>query len=186
MTQEDATTEPDKINLREFLDSDEPLTLSEAVALSKKAIRCLVDLHSNGRTLKFLDPERIYVHSNGTLSIEPSASLSEFKIDEAGQTTLPIDFLAPEIIEKSLSDVSSDIYSIAALTYHLVTGSIPGKGETVNQTVKNILKGSFTPVSKLSSDCPQVLNDAIMKSLAKDPSTRHKSALEFLKIVDQF
>ncbi len=180
MTQEDAITEPNKINVRDFLDSDDLLTPSEAFTIIKKALLCLIEVHSSGNLLKNLDPEKIYIHSDGSVSIDSNSLIVDFKIDDLGKTTGLVDYTSPEYLEKGTASVTSDIYSFGAMAYHLVSGKIPDLGESAMETVKNRMRSTPKPLTEKIKDFPSDLSKIIMKALDKKPENRYQSATQIL------
>jgi eukaryotic-like serine/threonine-protein kinase len=88
-------------------------------------------------------------------------------------------YMAPEQVRGKPVDVRTDIYSLGALAYHLVTGRPPFSGE--NAIAVGFAHLSETPDAPrvLRRDCPAALDAAIMAALAKNPADRPASAKLF-------
>jgi serine/threonine-protein kinase len=88
-------------------------------------------------------------------------------------------YMAPEQVRGKPVDARSDIYSLGALAYHLVTGRPPFAGD--NAIAIGFAHLSETPPrpKELRKDCPDALDAAIMAALAKSPDERPSSAKLF-------
>jgi calcium-dependent protein kinase len=79
--------------------------------------------------------------------------------------------MAPEVLKGDYNE-KCDIWSIGAITYYLITGTEPFKGDTNNQIFSRIL---FTEPDYSASkfrNTSQILIDFLKKCFLKDPSTR--------------
>ncbi len=84
-------------------------------------------------------------------------------------------YMSPEQVRGRRVDAASDIYSLGALAYHLVTGRPPFSGE--NAIAVGFAHLSEVPVRprQLRTDVPIELDAAIMNALAKEPAERPRS-----------
>ncbi len=91
-------------------------------------------------------------------------------------------YMAPEQVRGKSVDARSDIYSLGALAYHLVTGRPPFAGD--NAIAIGFAHLSETPVHPrdLRRDCPPALDAAIIAALAKAPENRPASAKAFIEL----
>jgi eukaryotic-like serine/threonine-protein kinase len=60
--------------------------------------------------------------------------------------------------------------------YELLTGRLPYEFDSLVDLVEKQARGSITPVSELSPEVPQHVEDAVMRSLARNPAYRPASA----------
>jgi serine/threonine-protein kinase len=88
-------------------------------------------------------------------------------------------YMAPEQVRGRPVDARTDIYSLGALAYHLVTGRPPFSGD--NAIAIGFAHLTETPPrpNELRKDCPAALDSAIMSALAKGPDERPASARTF-------
>jgi hypothetical protein len=86
-------------------------------------------------------------------------------------------YMSPEQVRGRHVDAASDVYSLGALAYHLVTARPPFSGE--NAIAIGFAHLSELPVSprQIRGDVPPELDAAIMGALAKEPSERPRSAV---------
>jgi len=87
-------------------------------------------------------------------------------------------YMSPEQVRGRRVDAASDIYSLGALAYHLVTGRPPFSGENAIAVGFAHLSELPAPPRQLRPDVPVELDAAIMGALAKEPSDRPRSAAE--------
>jgi serine/threonine protein kinase len=85
-------------------------------------------------------------------------------------------YLSPEQAIGSAVDTRTDVFSIGALTYQMVTGQNPFIGPTAAATVMNVIQGKFTPASKVNPAAPAELDAILARALAPDLAQRQQSA----------
>jgi serine/threonine-protein kinase len=91
-------------------------------------------------------------------------------------------YMAPEQVRGKPVDARSDIYSLGALAYHLVTGRPPFSGDNAIAIGFAHVSETPTPPRELRKDCPPALDAAIVAALAKEPSARPASAKAFFAL----
>jgi serine/threonine protein kinase len=72
--------------------------------------------------------------------------------------------------------IHSDVYSLGALFYHLLTGRPPFMAETVHETLYQVLHADPKPPRALNPTVPHDLEVITLKCLRKDPGDRYASA----------
>ncbi len=76
-------------------------------------------------------------------------------------------------------DARSDIYSLGAVTYEMLTGDPPFAGSSVQAIVAKVLSEKPTPVRTLRDTVPPSVEHAVLTALAKLPADRFASAADF-------
>jgi serine/threonine protein kinase len=89
-------------------------------------------------------------------------------------------YVPPEICRGEKADFRSDIYSLGATFYHVLTGHWLFPGETPITVMIKQLKEDPVSLRELRPDLPLRLSALVMKMLWKDPSSRCQSAQEVL------
>lgn len=87
-------------------------------------------------------------------------------------------YISPEQLTGAPTDVRSDIYSLGATFYHLVTGRFPYLGKDGNEIARQHVEGTLTEPRSLVKDLPPEVNRIILKMMEKDISRRYQSAAE--------
>lgn len=78
----------------------------------------------------------------------------------------------------SLIGVTSDVYALGAILYHLLTGQAPFAGENEAQVLVRVQKEEPTPLRALNPGIPRDLETICLKCLRKQPAQRYASAAE--------
>ena len=87
-----------------------------------------------------------------------------------GTTMGSLYYMSPEQIQGSTSlDARSDLYSVGVSLYELVTGKRPFDGDSQFAIMSAHLENTPVRRSRSIRKLPQVLNDIILMSVAKDP-----------------
>jgi len=96
-------------------------------------------------------------------------------------------FMAPESIARPAEvDARSDLYSLAAVGYFLLTGTSVFSGMTIGEICEHHLHSEpQRPSLKLGTSVPAGLEQLIMRCLAKRPEERVGSALQLVRELSQ-
>lgn len=95
-------------------------------------------------------------------------------------------YISPEQLTGTVTDTRSDIYSLGATFYHFVTGQFPYNAEKSDDIAKQHVYGTLTPPKQVNADLPQVLNDIIVKMMAKQPEYRFQDCAELSKALKDY
>jgi len=97
-------------------------------------------------------------------------------------------YMAPEQAAGRVREIgpASDLYSLGAILYELLTGRPPFRGETWSQTVEQVLNQEPPPPSRWEPAVPRDLETICLKCLEKDPLQRYAGASEFAGDLDRF
>jgi serine/threonine protein kinase len=97
-------------------------------------------------------------------------------------------YLAPEQLSGCLTEVDRrcDVYSLAAVAYHCLTGRYPFEGETIAEILAKVCMDAPESPSVQFADIPVGLSELLMKALAKDREQRPGSAAEFAHEFNRF
>src|SRR5260370_42102666 len=88
--------------------------------------------------------------------------------------------MSPEQIKGMANlDPRADLYSVGVSLYELVTGKKPFDGDSQFAIMAAHLEKNPVPPITLDGKLPQILNDVILMSIAKDPEQRFQSAEAF-------
>ncbi len=96
----------------------------------------------------------------------------------AGQMLGSPNYASPEqsMGEQSAVGVGSDVYSLGALLYHLLTGRPPFMASTIQETLRLVYETEPVSPRVLNPDVPQDLNTICLKCLEKDSGRRYATA----------
>ena len=165
------------------------LSEGEAVAYGSQICDALEYLHQNGITHRDMKPQNIMVCKDGSLRL---FDFGIARVDAARRLTFvgltpalgTPDYISPEQVKGKRGDHRSDIYSLGAILYELVTGSTPFQGESPYVVMNARITGDPEAPRKLNAEMNPALEEVILHALERDPKRRFQSAAEMKAELD--
>jgi serine/threonine protein kinase len=146
-----------------------------AVELGLQACAGLQHAHDRGLVHRDVKPGNLLLREDGVLKI------ADFGIARAAETTRHTQvgtllgtaaYLAPEQIAGGDATPASDIYSLGAVLYELLTGRPPYVFQSLAELAAQQAEGAIAPVRDLEAEVPAELEAAVMHALAREPRFR--------------
>jgi len=153
-----------------------------AAQLCSQALDGLWHAHRAGIVHRDLKPGNLMVTGDGIVKV------MDFGIARiAGSEHLTSDgftmgtpaYMAPEQVRGDEVDARSDIYSMGVVLYRLWTGQLPFSGETPFAIAHRQLHEPPVPLKVAGPELPSWCDLVLSRALAKSPSERYQTALEF-------
>jgi eukaryotic-like serine/threonine-protein kinase len=87
-------------------------------------------------------------------------------------------YMSPEQAAGDLEKLgpASDVYSLGATLYELLTGRVPFEDRNIARVLSNVKNGMFPPPRQIESHVPKPLNAICLRAMALDPGRRYASA----------
>jgi serine/threonine protein kinase len=118
--------------------------------------------------------------------ISPDGTDSDAGISQPGVFLGTPDYVAPEQAQDAQkADIRSDLFSLGATFYYLLTGKVPFPGRTLVEKVRKALSGPPSP-QQLRPEVPPVVDSIVRKLLAPSPGRRYQTPAELIATLDRF
>jgi len=168
-----------------------PLPLDQALKYGAQIADALDKAHHNGIVHRDLKPGNIMLTAMGAKLLDfglakPAAPLTELAtltaqrqrspVTEEGTILGTFQYMSPEQVEGKDIDGRSDIFSLGAVLYEMLTGQQAFEGKSQLSVASAILEKEPPPISSLKPLTPPVVEHAVKKCLAKLPDERWQSA----------
>jgi serine/threonine-protein kinase len=154
-----------------------PMPWQEAAVIVAKVARALQAAHSHHIVHRDIKPANIMINSAGEPKIMDFgiAKASASQLTVAGQVFGTPAYMSPEQASGEDVDGRSDIFSLGAVLYELVTNIRPFEGPTMAATLTRILRDEPKPASGLVK-VPRTLDAVLGRALRKSRDARYDSA----------
>ena len=175
-------------SLRDRLKVEKKLPLGEVQRITRDIGAALDYAHRNGFIHRDVKPENILFADGHALladfgiahaSLVPGVDATE-SITESGFAVGTPAYMSPEQATADQKiDGASDIYSLGCVVFEMLAGEPPFLGDSPRATMVRHVMETPRPVRALRPDVPQAVERAITKALAKRPSERFATVVEF-------
>jgi hypothetical protein len=172
--------------LRSFCRPDALLSLEQIVEIGFKCAMALGYVSRQGLIHRDVKPANLLAVMDGdeVIDIKITDFGSVLQLD-AERTQIhrvgSLAYMSPEQLDGSALDSRADIYSLAAVLYHLVAGRPPFEGPTQPALMHQVFNQAPLPLADLREGVPPALDQLICQALAKQPADRTASWDEFAK-----
>ena len=163
---------------------DGPLEIDEAKDIIFQAAEGLKEAHEKGVVHRDIKPANIMLTKKGQVKITDFglAKLSwGADLTKTSMIMGTLAYMSPEQAKGEKVDHRTDIWSLGAMLYEMLTGERPFKKDHEQALIFSILNDDPKSVSSLRSDIPIHIEDVIHIALEKDASKRFQSTDEFIK-----
>jgi serine/threonine-protein kinase len=170
-----------------------PLPPDVAVRIVRQLAKALQAAHDAGIIHRDLKPDNIMYDARSQqarlldFGIARDAELPpEERLTRTGFFVGTLQYVAPEALSGELVDHRADIYSLATITYYLLTGNHPYTGRNPRELFQQLLRDAPVPLSQAANGArfsPE-FEAAVMRGLERDPARRPQSTLAFVDALD--
>jgi eukaryotic-like serine/threonine-protein kinase len=170
-----------------------PLPVHEGVGYAIQIARVLQHIHGQGVIHRDLKPANLLLTSQGVVKL---ADLGLARLYEGGHDSrLTLEgmclgtpeYMAPEQAEDAHSaNPQSDIYSLGATLFHLLTGELPVNGNSYMHRLQHLLMAPPRPLAAALHNAPPELAAVVDRMRERNPANRPVSALEVIALLEPF
>jgi serine/threonine-protein kinase len=172
------------------------MKLAEILEIAIQCGSALAAAHAAGIIHRDIKPENIMVRRDGYIKVldfglaklvEPEGSITDAEAPtkpmintDAGTVLGTATYMSPEQAKGTHLDARTDLWSLGAVIYEMVTGHVPFAGETTTETISLILQKEPGPLTRYVHEVPAELERIVTKALTKDREERYQTAKDLL------
>jgi serine/threonine-protein kinase len=172
------------MSLEDLVKFHGPLPAARAVHFLRQTCKALREAHAKGLIHRDIKPANIFAAERGGvydvvklldfgLVREQSGEADDLQLTQAGTFSGSPLYMCPEQKRSYHNlDARSDIYSLGAVAYFLLTGRPPFVGDNIYDIIAAHVRDPVTPPSELNSAVPQDVELVVNRCLAKMPANR--------------
>ena len=169
--------------LRSILNEERQLPIERAVNLTLQICDALDTLHKHGVVHRDLKPENVMVDDADRVKlidfgIAMKENARRLTIVDLNKTLGTPDYISPEQVKGQRGDQRSDIYSLGAMLYEMLTGQPPFTGSNPLAVMNERLLHDPQPARKLRPEISPELEEILKRALEMEPRNRYQTASE--------
>ncbi len=163
----------------------------EAARLGAEAALALEHAHQNGVLHRDVKPSNLMVDGTGHLWVG-DFGLARFQggesLTSSGDVVGTLRYMSPEqaLAKGSVVDQRSDVYSLGATLYELLTLRPPFDGSNPQDLLRRIAQDEPRRPRAINPDIPLDLETIVLKAMAKEPENRYATARELADDLARF
>lgn len=159
--------------------SDKPLQVERAVAIASQIAEALKAAHDRGIVHRDIKSANVMLTKEGTakvLDFGLAKTDASTKLTQMGSTVGTIAYMSPEQARGEEVDHRTDLWSLGAVLFEMLTGQLPFPGSYEQAVVYGILNAEPEPLTALRTGVPMELERITQKLLRKDAAHRYQTA----------
>ena len=176
------------VTLRRYCRADSLLPLAQIVEVGFKCAMALGYCFRQGLIHRDVKPANLLVTLDGD-------QIADVKVTDFGSVfnlgaehtqiyrVGSLAYMSPEQLDGDVLDSRADLYSLAAVLYHLIAGRPPFDATQQQAIMNQIYHATAPPLAGLREGVPAALQDLIERSLAKERELRPASWDEFAQVL---
>ncbi|HJP87179.1 MAG TPA: protein kinase [Gemmatimonadaceae bacterium] len=178
-------------SLRDRLNREHRLPIEDALRIAHEVAAALDYAHRNGYVHRDVKPENILFADDHALLADfgiahVSSSAPGQTLTAGGLALGTPEYMSPEqAAGESEIGVPGDVYGLACVFYEMLAGEPPFRGATPRATMAKQVTERPRPLRALRPDAPAGFERVLETALAKDPSQRYQSVVEFCNALDR-
>jgi len=158
------------------------IACDQAIPIFCQMLDGIQEAHNYGIIHRDIKPANMMLTEKGTLKVLDfgiARILGTARMTRQGNIIGTIEYMSPEQVRGFETDARSDIYSLGMLLYEMLTARCPFEIQNEFELMKAQIEQYPMPPRQLNPAIPEVVEQAIWRSIQKDPAQRFQSASEF-------
>ena len=174
--------------LEDLIKEGKVFTIDEVVRIGADLAQAVQSLHSQDAIHLDIKPENILIDDKGKLTIidfglSHHARYPDLLAEEMRKGVGSAPYISPEQVAGIRTDSRSDIYSIGAIMYELLTGELPfGNPQTMSGLRRRMWAEPFPPRA-IRREIPRWLQEVVLRCLEPRAADRYQSAARLRQVL---
>ncbi|MCA9013043.1 MAG: serine/threonine protein kinase [Planctomycetaceae bacterium] len=164
------------------------LPWKEVIEFALQIASALKAAHDAGIVHRDIKPSNLLLTKDRTIKLTDFGVASLFamsRLTRTGGIVGTAEYMSPEQARGQRAARRSDLYSLGAVMYVMLTGRPPFTGPTANDILQKHQFSQFDKPSRYVPEIPRLLEDLVCQLLEKDPAKRPHDALVLMKRLEQ-
>lgn len=164
------------------------LPWKEVIEYSMQIAAALKAAHDAGIVHRDLKPSNLMLTNDRVVKLTDFGVASLFasaRLTRTGGVVGTAEYMSPEQARGQKASRRSDLYSLGAVMYAVLTGRPPFTGASANDILQKHQFGQFDKPSRYAADLPRLVEELVCQLLEKDPAKRLPDALVVMKRLEQ-
>ena len=159
---------------------DNLLRVDDVVEIMFKCVKALHYAHSRGVIHRDIKPSNIMLTQDSDVRIIDFgiALVADSDISRIEGIAGSPSYMSPEQVQSLELTGRSDIYSLGAVMYELLTGNRPFRAGNLAKLLHQIVYATPPPIHTLRAEVPEDLENVVAVAMQKDPERRQKTGLD--------
>ena len=172
------------ITLRDAMNDFGALDANKALEIIEPLTEGLAAAHSAGILHRDLKPENVFLSDGGKVKLGDFGLAREIsEHTQTGSVVGTVAYLSPELVLRGQADARSDVYSLGVMIFEMLTGRQPYQGEQAVQVAYQHANENIPAPSSIQPGIPELLDEIVLWSTARNPSDRPASAVALLPVI---
>lgn len=165
--------------LADRLEREKRLPWRDVVDIGVQICSALKAAHNSGVIHRDLKPSNLLIREDGFVKLADFGVAQVFasgKLTATGGILGTAEYMSPEQAQGARATKHSDIYSLGAVMYVMLTGRPPFTGKSALDVIQKHRFAQFDSVKRLVPDIPFWLDEIVCQCLSKKPESRYPDA----------
>jgi serine/threonine protein kinase len=174
-------------SIANMLSRQEGFSVWDLQDIARQSCQALDHAHARKVVHYSLEPGKILVSWDGTVKILGFgiSAMGAWSAQACGNAPETLHYMSPEQLRGEPLDARSNLFSLGAILYEMVTGRKAFGAEDADQLRQEIMVGMPAAPAQIISKINPALSEVIMKALAKLPEQRYQSGQDLVNDLEQ-